>query len=78
MRKQGEWVFPLYPRRDGKQAGIGASSIEKAESILRIGVTMPGVLFPCKAVRNVQKTRSVSKYTVSLNSKFSVTQMREC
>lgn len=50
----------LLPRRDEKEVDVGASSIEIVESMLCIGVAMPGVLLPRKVVRNIHKIRSVS------------------
>ena len=56
----------LLPRRDEKEVDVRASSIEIVESILCIGVAMPGVFLPRKVVRNMHKSRSVIRLIVKL------------
>ena len=54
----------LLPRRDEKEVDVGASNIGIVESILCIGVAMPGVLLPRKVVRNTHKIHSVTRFIV--------------
>ena len=58
----------LLPRRDEKEVDVRASSIEIVESMLCIGVAMPGVFLPRKVVRNMHKSRSAVRHVVKSKS----------